>query len=102
MGTVIDDDTGEEVEVRQVEAVASVASVNDLNREFPPGAGKRIEEAMAAAIAAAQAEGVYDPYIIRDRARKAREGSKAAMRIEMSDLRSRADAKEREREQGRK
>lgn len=101
MDTVIDDVSGEEIKVQPVEAVASVASVNALSREFPAGAGKRIEQAMAAAAASAQSEGVTDPLVLRDRMRRAREGVKAAMRIEMNDLRSQADAAAREKERER-
>lgn len=97
MDTVVDDSSGEEVKVTPVEAVAAMASVNSLKREFPPGAGKRIEEAMAAAAANAQADGVTDPYEIKQHMLKARESIKAAMRIEMNDLRSQAAAAERER-----
>lgn len=101
MSTVVDDNTGEEVEVVPAHAVAAVASVNTLHNEFPPGAAKRIEQAMAAAAASAQSEGVTDPLVLRDRMRRAREGAKAAMRIEMNDLRSQADAAAREKERER-
>lgn len=88
MPTVIDDNTGEEVEVRQVEATAAISSVTNLSGELPADAGKRIEEAMSAAIAQAMEDGVSDPDDIKTRMLQARESVKIAMRNEMRDLRS--------------
>lgn len=88
MPTVIDDDTGEEVEVRPVMAAAAMASVNNAFGEYPEGAAKRIEAAMAAAAHLAISDGIDDPDEIRKRMLDARESAKIAMRNEMRDLRS--------------
>lgn len=86
MPTVIDDNTGEEVEIRQVEAVAAVANVSMLrNNDLPPDAGKRIEAAMSAAAAAAMALEETDPVKIRAAMLEAREREKIIMRNEIVD-----------------
>ena len=92
MATVIDDDTGEEVEVRQVEAVAAIASVNDINKELPPNAAKLIEQAMVWAINKCMEEGVTDPEEINARMMQARADIKTSMYRHMNDLRSQAAA----------
>jgi hypothetical protein len=89
MATVIDDVTGEEVEVVQVEAVAAVANVSTLhNRELPPNAAKMIEQAMVWAVNKCAEEGITDPNEIRERMLAAREIMKKSMRNKMDDLRS--------------
>jgi hypothetical protein len=91
MATVIDDVTGEEVEVVQVEAVAAVANVSTLhNRELPPNAAKMIEQAMVWAVNKCAEEGITDPNEIRERMLAAREIMKKSMRNKMDDLRSQA------------
>lgn len=98
MSTVVDDSTGEEVEVVPAHAVAAVASVNTLHNEFPPGAAKLIERAMVAAVQNAQSEGITNPVEIRALMERARRGAKASMGIRMNDLRSQEAAKEAARE----
>lgn len=88
MATVIDDDTGEEVEVRQVEAVATVASINTLGSEFPKEAAKAIEQAMVWAVQKAAEEGITDPDEVRALMLKARQDMKVYLRSQMNDLRS--------------
>lgn len=86
MATVIDDSTGEEVEIVQVHAVAAVANVSMLhNNDLPPDAGKRIETAMAAAAAAAMALEETDPEKIRAAMLDARQREKIIMRNEIID-----------------
>lgn len=87
MATIIGDD-GKEYEVKPVEAVATVAAVNQLNRELPPGAAKHIEQAMVAAIKQCMADGISDPKKINARMMAARESVKKAMYSHMNDLRS--------------
>lgn len=92
MATVVDDTTGEEVEVQPVEAVVAISSITDLASEFPADAAKRIESAMTAAISNAMEEGVSDPKELRERMLKARESMKISMRSEQRDARSQAEA----------
>lgn len=80
MPTVTDENTGEEVEVRPVQAALVISTTGGFNSEFPPNAGKIIEEAMAAAMRNATAAGVTDPDELRALALKARESVKAALR----------------------
>lgn len=94
MPTVVDDNTGEEVEVTPAHAVAVMASVNTLHNEFPPDAAKFIEAAMVAAVEIAQSEGINDPVKIRMLMDRARQSAKASMSIHMNDLRSQEAAKE--------
>lgn len=94
MPTVIDETTGEEVEVVQVEAAATVASINTLASEFPPEAGKLIEQAMAAAAAHAHEGGITDPNAIRELMLKARESVKLGLRTQMRDEQSQRAAQE--------
>ena len=88
MATVIDENTGEEVEVVQVEAVAAVASINSLASEFPPEAGKAIEQAMVWAVQKAAEEGITEPDQVRELMMKARADMKTHLRMQMNDLRS--------------
>ena len=88
MATVIDDNTGEEVEVVTVEAVAAVAAVNQLNRELPPNAAKVIEQAMVWAVNNCAEEGITDPDEVRGRMLAAREAAKQSMYVHMNDARS--------------
>lgn len=88
MATVVDENTGEIVEVVQVEAAASVASINSLASEFPPEAGKAIEQAMVWAIQHATEQGITDPAEIRELMMKARSDMKMHLRMQMNDLRS--------------
>lgn len=92
MPIVIDDDTGEEVEVRPVTAFAAMASIASLAHEFPKGSAKLIEQAMAAAATQAMADGITSPEEIRERMVDARLSMKAAIRTRMNDLRSQAAA----------
>lgn len=97
MATVIDDVTGEEVEVVPVEAVAAIATVSTLSqRELPPDAAKRIEQAMVWAINKCNEEGVTDPEIVRGAMMLARDQIKKHMRMQMEDLRSQEAAAARE------
>lgn len=88
MATVKDDITGEDVEVVPVEAVAAIATVNQLNRELPPDAAKQIEQAMVWAINKCAEEGITDPDEIRAAMMQAREDMKKSMYTHMNDLRS--------------
>jgi hypothetical protein len=88
MATVIDAVTGEEVEVVQVQAVAAVASVNSIASEFPPEAGKAIEQAMVWAVQQCSEQGITDPDQVRELMLKARADMKTHLRIQMNDLRS--------------
>ena len=88
MPTVIDENTGEVVDVVQVEAVASVASINSLASEFPPEAAKAIEQAMVWAINHCNENGITDPEQIREVMLKARSDMKTHLRMQMTDLRS--------------
>jgi hypothetical protein len=88
MATVIDESTGEEVEVVQVEAVASVASINSVASEFPKDAAKAIEQAMVWAVEHCAQNGVTDPEEIRAAMLKARSEMKTHLRMQMNDLRS--------------
>lgn len=80
MATVIDENTGEEVEVRTVEAAATIANTGGIGSEFPKEAGRFIEESMAAAIRNALEDGISDPDELRARALKARDSAKAVLR----------------------
>lgn len=80
MATVIDDVTGEEVEVRPVEAAVTIANTGGVGSEFPKEAGRFIEENMAAAIRNALEDGISDPDELRAHALKARESAKAVLR----------------------
>lgn len=87
MATVIDDVTGEEVEVRPVEAVAAISMASNMGvGDMPPDAGRRIEQAMAGAAANAMAAGVSEPDEIREAMLIARESVKIAMRAEWRDF----------------
>ena len=88
MATVIDENTGEEVEVVQVEATASIASINSLASEFPPEAGKAIEQAMVWAINDCNEKGITDPEKVREAMMQARANMKTHLRMQMIDLRS--------------
>jgi alpha-D-ribose 1-methylphosphonate 5-triphosphate synthase subunit PhnI len=79
---------GKEYEVKQVEAVAAVASTNRLDKELPPDAAKQIEQAMVWAINKAMEDGVSDPTEINARMMKARADMKQSMYTRMNDLRS--------------
>lgn len=98
MATVIDDVTGEEVEVVQVAAVAAVSAVNQLNRELPPDAAKRIEQAMVWAVNKCAELGISNPEEIRAHMLDAREAIKRSMYIKMDDARSQEAAKSRAKE----
>lgn len=80
MPTVIDDVTGEEVEVQPVHAAVTIANTGGLGSEFPKEAGRFIEESMAAAMRNALEDGISDPDALRERALKARESAKAVLR----------------------
>lgn len=88
MPTVKDDNTGEEVEVVQVEAVVTVASINSLASEFPPSASKMIEQAMVWAVQECNSKGVTDATEVREAILKAREEMKSSLRMQMADQRS--------------
>lgn len=93
MATVIDDNTGEEVEVKPVQAVVAISMTSTMSDlELPPDASKRIEEAMSAAVTIAMGEGITDPDEIRAAMLQARERCKLAMRSEMEMLKSRLAA----------
>jgi hypothetical protein len=92
--TVIDENTGAEVEVVPVEAVAVVAAVNSLASEFPPGAAVEIERAMVWAINDCAERGITDPAEIRETMMAARQHMKASLHLRMNDLRSQAAAQE--------
>lgn len=92
MATVTDATTGEEVEVVQVEAAAAIASINEVNSEFPKTAAKDIEAAMAAAAQHALEAGVSDPEKIRGAMLAARESAKLALRMQMRDEQTQRDA----------
>lgn len=85
MPTVKDDNTGEEVEVSPVHAVAAVSIVSNVNYDMPSNAAQVIEQAMAGAAGAAMEDGVTDPDEIRAAMLKARESVKIAMRNQMRD-----------------
>lgn len=88
MATVIDENTGEEVEVVQVEAVAAVAAINSIASEFPPEAAKAIEQAMVWAIQHCAEHAITDPDKVRETMMKARADMKNSLRMRMNDLRS--------------
>lgn len=90
MPTVISEETGEEVEIVQIEAVASIASVSRLSGsdDLPPDAGKRIEQAMSRAIASVMEQGETDPAKIKQAMMDARAREKIYMRNEIIDKRS--------------
>lgn len=88
MATVIGED-GKEYEVKQVEAVAAIATISALSqKELPPDAAKQIERAMVWAINKAMEDGVSDPAEINARMMKARADMKQSMYTRMNDLRS--------------
>jgi len=88
MLTVVDDNTGEEVEVQIAEMTAAMASVVSLSRELPRDAASRIEQAMAAAVRNAMEAGVTAPEDIRKAMLNARSSTRIALLNEMRDLRS--------------
>lgn len=94
MATVISDETGEEVEVVQVEGAVAVATINSLASEFPKDAGKLIEKAMAAAAQLMHEQGITDPDQIREAMLSARESVKLALRTQMRDEQSQRAAQE--------
>lgn len=96
MPTVIDDDTGEEVEVKPVHATATVASVNSLHSDFPKGSAQFIEKHMAAAVMRAHEEGVTDPEEIRERILVARQLARNAIATAVQEHNSRIAAGEQE------
>lgn len=75
MITVLDE-SGREIEVVPVEAVATLASVSALGKELPINAAERIQSAMAGAVALAYSEGVTDPEKIKELMLLAREDVK--------------------------
>lgn len=83
MATVVDDTTGEIVEVQQVEAAVTIASLNALAKELPVDAAQRIEQAMAGAIQLAHVDGVTDPVEVKNRMLSAVESTKRALYNEM-------------------
>ncbi len=87
MTTVIGED-GHEHQVIGVEAVASIASINTLNSEFPPNAAKIIEQAMAGAVRNCYESGETDPVKIRKAMQDARESVKMALRAQQAEERS--------------
>jgi len=91
MATVIDDDTGEEVQVVPVEAVAAVSSISAWS-DLPPGAGKQIEEAMAAAASQCMEAGISEPDAVREAMLKARDSVRIALRAQMISERSQYEA----------
>ena len=94
---VIDDNTGEQVPVVQVEAVAAISMASTMGQsDMPPDAGKRIEQAMAAAAQNAIAAGVSKPEKIREAMLKARESAKATMKTEWRDFLSQQAAAQQE------
>jgi|EndMetStandDraft_4_1072995.scaffolds.fasta_scaffold50074_1 hypothetical protein len=84
MATVIDENTGEEVEVQPVEAALTISTTGGFNSEFPASAGRVIEEAMAGAIRNAMEEGITDPDVLRQHALDAREAAKVLLRQQQS------------------
>ena len=99
MLTVVDDNTGEEIEVRPIHAVSAMASVNSLRDEFPRGSAAIIERAMATAAAQCAADGIADQVKVRDAMIRARRTAKNAIRMHMDDLRSQAALAEREKQE---
>lgn len=94
---VIDDATGEQVPVVQVEAVAAVSMASTMGAsDMPPDASKRIEQAMAGAAANAIAAGIGKPELIREAMLKARESVKLAMKAEWRDFLSQQAAAQQE------
>lgn len=102
MPTVINDETGEEIEVVPVQAVAALASVAALRDEFPRGSAALIEQAMAAAVMRCNADGITDPVKVRDAMIQARLSTKEAIRIHMNNERSKVAAEIAAREQAEK
>lgn len=87
MATIVDE-TGREVDVVPVEAVATVASANNFSSEFPKGSAEFIERCMVAAIAKAQEEGITDPEEIRARSLEARQLAKQAISTRVQEYNS--------------
>jgi hypothetical protein len=94
MATVVDEATGEEIEVVPVEATAVMTSINSLNSEFPQGAAKQIEAAIVQAINDCMEQGITNPKEIRERMMVARENMKKALRLDMHSKRSQEAAEE--------
>jgi hypothetical protein len=80
MPTVRDDNTGEQVEVTPVHAVAAVSITSSVGYDMPSNASQIIEQAMIGAAKAAMESGVTDPDKIRAMMLKARESAKGDMR----------------------
>lgn len=72
MATVIDDTTGEEVEVVQVHAVAISANQATAGTTITRAQAKRIEEAMANAVRYCYQIGNTDPEFVRGKMQEAR------------------------------
>ncbi len=84
MATVIDENTGEEVEVRAAETAVTISNTGGVGSEFPRSAGRTIQEAMAGAIRNAMEDGITDPDELRKHALDAREAAKALLRQQHS------------------
>ena len=75
MAMVIDEN-GREIEVVPSHAVATLASISALGKEFPVNAAGRIQQAMADAVAFAYSKGISDPEEIKELMLLAREEEK--------------------------
>lgn len=98
MPTVIDDNTGEEVEVRPTQGVAAMASVNSVKQEWPKGSAQIIQQWMANAAAQCTAKGITEPDAVRAAMLEAREGAKKAIKVYLQEQASQEEAKRREAE----
>ncbi len=98
MPTVIDDNTGEEVEVRPTHAVAAMASINSVRQEYPKGSAEIIQNWMANAAAQCAAQGITEPDAVREAMLSAREGAKKAIKVFLQEQASQEEAKQREAE----
>lgn len=88
MATVVDENTGKEVEVVPVEATVAIATISSIASEFPPDAAKHIEQAMVWAVNDCNEKGITDPNKVKEAMMKARQGMKVHLRMRMNDVRS--------------
>lgn len=93
--TVKDDNTGEEVPVTQVHAVAALAATSSVRGDLPRGSAELIQRAMSTAAADAIEKFGHDADKIRGAMLEARAAMKVSIRNHLNDLASQQAAAER-------